>query len=119
MEIGLSPTNVDVLLSTSSPAASTALLGMVHGSHGSLGTGAVTTDVGESATGALDVELPHPATRTITAATPATVHRVLLTSVRRIEHRVGSTDHNNLTPLLTTARPRSLQSKGAQSSKKV
>ncbi|MDV6263499.1 hypothetical protein R3P96_19350 [Rhodococcus yunnanensis] len=79
VEIGLSPTNVDVLLPTSNPAALTALSGMVHGSHGSAVIGAAAVEGGESTTGAPDVEPPHPATRTIAPTTPATHHRVALT----------------------------------------
>nr|WP_230594728.1 hypothetical protein [Rhodococcus fascians] len=124
MEIGLSPTNVDVLLSTSNPAASMALFGMLHGSHGSAALGASDVEVGDSATGAPDVELPHPATRTITPTTPVTHHRVTppLPSSNPSTpwtRRTSARFHDDLTPLLTTARPRSLQSKGAQSSKKV
>ncbi|MDV6231127.1 hypothetical protein R3P95_11250 [Rhodococcus cercidiphylli] len=117
MEIGLSPTNVDVLLPTSNPAASTTLSGMVHGSQGSAAIGAAIADVGGSAARASVVDSPHPATSTITPATPVTQHRVALTPgwTRRTSARF----HGDLTPLLPTARPRSLRSKGAQSTRRA
>ena len=105
------------MLPTSNPAASTALSGMVHGSHGSAATGAATVDVVGSETGAPDVDSPHPETSVIAATALATHNRVLLTVgwTRRTAPRF----HGNLTPLLPTARPRSLRSRGAQSTKKV
>ncbi|WP_235579913.1 hypothetical protein [Rhodococcus sp. Leaf233] len=105
------------MLPTSNPAASTALSGMVHGSQGSVAIGATLVDVGNAAFGALGVDSPHPATSIISPTTPVTQRPVALTTgwTRRAPTRFPG----NLTPLLPTARPRSLESKGAQSTNAV
>ena len=112
--ISVIPRAPDSLESTSNPAASMVSFGMVQGSHGSSSTGVAATELVGSATGALSVAPPHPATDTITPTRPATHHRVALTSgwTRRMSVRF----RDDLTHLLTSARPRSLRSGGAQSS---
>ncbi|MEW1932241.1 hypothetical protein AB0362_08685 [Rhodococcus sp. NPDC079359] len=92
------------MLSTSNPAASTALSGMAQGSHGSSATGVATTElVDDSATGASSVAPPHPATDATTPTRPATHHRVTLTPLPFVEpthpldaantHPVPATSH--------------------------